>query len=146
MPAEIENPTEVENWKNTDNGFHERYGASNNLPDNWLKQSRNPGDPIQHEDPVLEPIIDQPETNFEAYEYKTDEKLQGMSEVDEILDLDLFLNAEALLPQNGEYMQAAMVIGRITDYDGNPVGTYNINPIVNTQLYDVMFPYGAIQQ
>ena len=67
-----------------------------------------------------------------------------MSEVDEILDLDLFLNAEVLLPQNGEYMQAATVIGRISDYDGNPVGTYNINPIVNTRVYDVMFPYGAI--
>ena len=43
-------------------------------------------------------------------------------------------------------MQVAKVIDRSTDRYGNPVGTYNRNPSVNTQVYDVMFPDGAIQK
>ena len=61
-------------------------------------------------------------------------------------DLDLYLNAEVLLPQDGEYMQMATVIGRATDSDGVPVGSYDSNPILNTRLYDVMFPDGSIRQ
>ena len=69
-----------------------------------------------------------------------------MPEVDEISDLDLYLNAEVLLPQDGEYLRAARVIGRATGEDGVPIGTYDSNPILNTRIYDVMFPDGSIQQ
>ena len=51
-----------------------------------------------------------------------------------------------MLPQNGEYIQASKVIGRSTDIGVNPVGTYRINHISNTQVYGVMFPYREIQK
>ena len=51
-----------------------------------------------------------------------------------------------LLPQDGEHMGAAKVIGKTTNSDGVPLGTYNSNPILNTRVYDVMFPDGSIQQ
>ena len=43
-------------------------------------------------------------------------------------------------------MQAANVIGRSTDIEGNPFGSYDPNPMLNTRAYDVMSPDGSIQQ
>ena len=43
-------------------------------------------------------------------------------------------------------MKSAKVIGINNDRDRNPVGTYNSNLIFNTRVYDVVFPYGAIQK
>ena len=80
------------------------------------------------------------------YDDETDGKAHDMPELDDIMDLDLFLNSEVLLPHNGEYIISANVIGRINDCEGNPVGTYNINPIVDTQVYNVMFPERVIQK
>ena len=51
------------------------------------------------------------------------------------------------MPQNGDMMQAARVIGCSTDGEGNPIGQYDPNLMLNTRVYDVMFPNGgAIQQ
>ena len=69
-----------------------------------------------------------------------------LPDVEDVPDLDLFLNAEVLLPQNGERLQAGKVIDRATDADGNPAGEYHSNPILNTRVYDVQFPAGMIQQ
>ena len=63
-----------------------------------------------------------------------------MTEVDDIPDLELFINKEVLFPHNWEYMKASKVIGRITYRDGKPVGTYRRNTITNTRFYDMMFP------
>ena len=90
---EVENPTEVENRKNFYDGFCQWYGDSKNLPADWVKWRIKPGEPIQHEDPVFENSIDHAETNFEAYEDETDGKAHEIPEVDDISDLDLFLNA-----------------------------------------------------
>ena len=43
-------------------------------------------------------------------------------------------------------MHAACVIGRHQNQDGQVTGRCNFNPILNLQVYDVMFPNGAIQQ
>ena len=51
-----------------------------------------------------------------------------------------------LLPQNGDVIQAAKVIGRSTDIEEDPIGSYDPNPMLNTRVYDAMFPDGAIQQ
>ena len=69
-----------------------------------------------------------------------------MPDVDTIPDLDQYLNAEVLLPKDGKHMQAAQVIGRSTDGNGNPIGQYDANPIMNSRVYDVMSPDGSIQQ
>ena len=58
---------------------------------------------------------------------------------------DVLINAEVLLGQ-GESLQHAKVKGRTRTLDGNTVGTYDKNPMLNSILYDVEFPDGAIQQ
>ena len=58
---------------------------------------------------------------------------------------DYLIHAEVLLPQ-GEKLQSEKVKGRAKDYDGNSIGTFDINPILNSIVYDVEFPDGAIKQ
>ena len=41
-------------------------------------------------------------------------------------------------------MQAAQVIGRATDYNGDPIGQYDANPIMNSIIYDVLSPDGTV--
>ena len=42
-------------------------------------------------------------------------------------------------------ISAKMVIW-VKDKDGKLKGTYKNNPILDTRVYDVMFPYGAVCQ
>ena len=58
---------------------------------------------------------------------------------------DQLLNAEVHLPQ-GEQIRNARVISRSKDADGNTIGTYDTNPLLNTVVYDVEFPDGAIKE
>ena len=58
---------------------------------------------------------------------------------------DLLINAEVLLPQ-GESQQMAKVIRRSIGPDGKIVGAFDENPILNTLVYDVEFPDGAVKQ
>ena len=58
---------------------------------------------------------------------------------------DVWINAEINLPQ-GEAMQSAKVIGRAMDEDGNLIGRYDDNPILNTMVYNVEFPDGDIRE
>ena len=43
-------------------------------------------------------------------------------------------------------MQAGTVIGRATDRNGNPIVAYNSISILNTRIYEVMFPGGSVQK
>ena len=58
---------------------------------------------------------------------------------------DILVGAEVLLPQ-GESMKAALVKGRHTDDNGNVVGTFDNNPLLNSLIYDVEFPDGSIRE
>ena len=58
---------------------------------------------------------------------------------------DAIIHAEVLLPQ-GETVKSAKVKGRSKDSDGNIVGTYDNNPLLNSMLYDVEFPDGAVKK
>lgn len=58
---------------------------------------------------------------------------------------DHWINAELNLPQ-GEQMKPARVVGRSKDQNGNVIGSYDSNPMLNTMLYDVEFPDGAIRE
>jgi hypothetical protein len=58
---------------------------------------------------------------------------------------DRLIHAELTLPQ-GEKMMNAKVIGRHKDKNGNIIGSFNENPILNTIVYDVEFPDGAMKQ
>ena len=39
-----------------------------------------------------------------------------------------------------------VVVGRHRDHDGNTIEFQNKNPILNTAVYDVQFPDGAMKQ
>ena len=54
------------------------------------------------------------------------------------------MNAEVLLPQ-GEDMRLVRVIWQSVDYDGKVIGKHNDIPILNTIMYGVELPYGAVK-
>ena len=68
-----------------------------------------------------------------------------MPDVDEIPDYDKYVNADVLLPKDGEYLQSARVVRRMTGDQGNPVGRYHHNPLLDTRVYEVMFGDGSKQ-
>ena len=43
-------------------------------------------------------------------------------------------------------MNKLKVVGRFKDDDGNIIGKYDSNPMLNTMVYDVEFPYGSISE
>ena len=68
-----------------------------------------------------------------------------MPELDNLSDLDKLINAEVSLP-NGERIEKGIVVSRVVDRNGNPVGNYDPNPIMDSRVYEVMFPDGTIHQ
>ena len=142
-PSEIASPTEVNKWNKMDEKIRKHYGDSRKVPETWVQHRKKPDDPDQIDGPEYIEPNEQPISTY--YEDDKVGKAHEQPEVDDIPDLDLYLNAEVLLPQDGEYMRTARVIGRATDTDGDPVGTYDANPILNTRVYEVMFLDGSIQ-
>jgi hypothetical protein len=69
-----------------------------------------------------------------------------MPEASDFDDLETYINTEVLLPRDGEHMQSAKVIRRTKDAEGKLVGKYHRLPYLNTQVYDVAFPDGGIEQ
>lgn len=61
-------------------------------------------------------------------------------------DFDELLGAQVLLPQNGEYMKSATVVKRVLDENGKAKGIYSSNPMLNTRVYEVMFPDGELKR
>ena len=84
---------------------------------------------------------------YELYEsHYEDELREDTLEVDEVNDHELFIDTEVMLPKDGLHLQAARVIGRSKDKMGNKIGHYSANPILNTQIYDVLYPDGSVVQ
>ena len=58
---------------------------------------------------------------------------------------DLLIHTEVLLPQ-GENVKSAKVKGLTKDVNGDIIGTLDDNLLLNSILYDVEFPDGAVKQ
>ena len=58
---------------------------------------------------------------------------------------DTLINAEVLLPQ-GEELAKCKVKGRHVGPNGEVTGQFHKNPLLNSIVYDVEFPDGAIQE
>ena len=69
-----------------------------------------------------------------------------MPEADDIPKYDKYVNEDILLPKDGEYLQSARVVKCVTDKVGNPIGNFQINPLLDTRVYEVMFGDGSKQQ
>ena len=51
----------------------------------------------------------------------------------------MLISAKVLLPHEGK-VQKGKVIGRSYNDDGNLLGEYNTNPLLNSIIYNVEFP------
>mmetsp|Transcript_10686 Transcript_10686/g.15073 ORF Transcript_10686/g.15073 Transcript_10686/m.15073 type:complete len:195 (+) Transcript_10686:622-1206(+) len=56
------------------------------------------------------------------------------------------IGAEVMLSNNGAELCTGKVISRVLDSNGNPVGEYNKDPLLDSRIYEVMFPDGEVQQ
>ena len=56
------------------------------------------------------------------------------------------VDAEVMLPYNGESMKSARIIGRSKDKDGKPMGTFHEDKYLDSRIYDVLFPDGTTTQ
>ena len=82
--------------------------------------------------------------DYLPYEGLYDEPSSELPNDDAYDNHDMIINAEVMLPHNGEHMQAARVVGRSKSSNGIFTGTYNEKPILDTRVFDVQFPDGSI--
>ena len=80
--------------------------------------------------PPTEPSLIDVEPTYES----PSESGQGMPEIDDIPDYDKYVNAAVLLSKDGEYLQSARVVKRVTDENGNPIGNFHNNPLLDTRV------------
>ena len=78
--------------------------------------------------------------------YRDNESIEDptMPEADAITDYDRYIESKVILPSYGKEMSSATVVSRVKDKDGKLKGNHNKNPILDTKVYDVMFPDGAV--
>ena len=70
---------------------------------------------------------------------------ESIPDADSFSDFDEYINAEPMLAREGEGMVAARVIKRSLGPDGNSVGAFNHNKMLDTRIYDIMFMDGTFQ-
>lgn len=94
--------------------------------------------------PELNQALDDAEIP-DAYEpFKPEGEKPDGDDYDEEM-YDKFMSAELILPK-GDYQYVAHVIGRKQDSEGQPIGRYNKNPILDTTVHEVEFPDGSIYE
>ena len=105
---------------------------------------RQLGNPLTYEElKAVDPDAETPE--YELYADDFEGTKEHISDDDEVTpeDEDTYIGAEVQLP-HGEVMQAAKVKARVRNEFGEPVGTKNANPILDTRSYQVEFPDGEV--
>ena len=142
--SELENEHEGILRKEFDLRIRNKFGDHRGPPSNWIQRRRKDDDDNQYEDPFWETKGFSRELEEFTYEDGVAESHE-MPEADDIGDYDLYLNAQVSLP-HGDKVQKGTVIGRLKDTRGNPIGHYNKNPILDSRVYEVMFPDGMIGQ
>ena len=135
--AEIESESEKQKRSAFTTNIMKRLGDSLSLPSTLSKpESMNPLDYDPRDQDDQEPIgwidgdpIDST-NNSAVFEHSLSDTLIG---------------AEVLLP-HGDEVKAARVKGRHKDENGNVIGAFNDNPLLNSLIYDVEFPDGTIRE
>ena len=138
--AEIDSLLEQSKRKAFDMAIRKLYGDDKSPPADWIKRRRRNDDGVQYinED-------DEVDKNFGG-EGALKQMTHNIQDNDGCDDFDAYVNTEVLMPQNGDVLHIERVVGRSTNGEGNPIGQYDPNSMLNTRVYDVMFPHGAIQQ
>ncbi len=88
--------------------------------------------------------------NMQLEDMEVDEPIQPETSVQEVDDIELdaydeLLLTEPLLEKDGELIRAK-ITGRKRDQEGNLVGHYSTNPLLNTRVYIAEFPDGHVQE
>ena len=134
-PEELkDNPAELKKREEFDADIKAKLGDSMVAP----SQEVDPQEVWPYNDEEGDDTLD----NYEDEADPVDDN--GMSLSEQPL-YDRLLHAEVCLPQ-GERMQMAKVLRVSKDSEGRTVGNYDDNPILNTIVYDVEFPDGAVVQ
>ena len=140
-PGELNSPSMRVRQKEFDEAISSRVGHCMKTPPSVATgESTYPESDLQDENPGAMDIV------YKDYEGLYDEPKQPLIDADEVPDYDKYIGAEVMLPKDGEHLRAARVIGQAKDADGNTIGKPNSNPMLNTRIYDVMFPDGSLQQ
>ena len=142
-PAEKDSELEKRKRKEFDDSIFKLYGDYKSTPPNWIRRRRKADDQEQYldednGDEQVNPTFG----NCELLEQTT----HSMPEVDSIPDFDAYVHAEVMLPNDEGVMQLATVLGQSTSTEGDPIGEYDDNPMINTRVYDVLFPDGVVHQ
>jgi Reverse transcriptase (RNA-dependent DNA polymerase) len=116
-----------------DAGLDERL----NDPQFWLEGGNQPGVFLQ--DVVFEEDDDELHDNGEPTDKPEVETEPQFSED----TVDEYIGAELWVPTEGEF-QSASVTARKRDFDGNPVGIRNTNPMLDTREYEVTLQDGGV--
>ena len=82
--------------------------------------------------------------DLDGEKFKPEEEYH-IPDTDDFPEYDKYMNAEVILPRDGERFQSARVVRRATEPDGSAIGTSNNNPILDTRIYEVMFNDGSTQ-
>jgi hypothetical protein len=86
----------------------------------------------------------------QSADFESDFKDTNSKTVDDFPDRDEFdsyIGAQVVLPStNGESIVLTKVIGRKRDVNGKGIGIGNSNPILDTRVYQVEYPDGAVSE
>ena len=118
---EIRSPMEVARRKAFNEAIVRKLGDSITIPEGTYPTEYVP----YEDDDIGEDNVGIPDTDEDEY--------------------DNLVNSELLLPHMDKQTHA-VVAGRHVDKEGNLVGRTDPNPILNTAVYDVVFPDGSIKQ
>ena len=133
----VTNVSESNKRNSFDAEIRDRIGESISLPEN---EGRDSLDPDYNFD-----VDSEDEDAFKNIVPKADDVDSVGNRINQQSVADLLINADILLPR-GEAVQMAKVLCRSIDADGNIVRTFDDNPNLNTLVYDVEFPDGAVKQ
>ena len=132
--SEINSVSEIEKRKKFDEAIFEIHGDSMSLPKPTVKP----------EDSHLSDFYS--DVDEDTTDIPEDDPVDAAGQaVFEKPFSDLLIHAEVLLPQR-ENVKSAKVKGRTKDINGDIIGTFDDNPLLNSILYDVEFPDGAVKQ
>ena len=129
-PDEVRRPEEIAARKTFDEEVEEKLGPNAIAAD------------FDMEDPDIET------PTYDLYEDAEDQvRRERAEDADDITPemLDQYVGAEVQLPK-GDDMVSGTVRRRKRDRDGNPQGTGNQNPILDTRTYEVEFPDGDVAE
>ena len=141
--AELDSELEQRKRKEFDDAILKLYGDYRSVPPTWVKRRRKDDDQEQYID------VEEDEEGIDpsfGNGQRLDQTTHAMPEVDSIPDFDAYVHAEVMLPNDEGVMQMANVLGQSTNNDGDPIGEYDDNPMLNTRVYDVIFPDGVVHQ